>query len=52
MKLAHFVITRFCLRGRRLHGGVDGPWFGSVGPLKAPTDAVRRLGKRVRSLLP
>ena len=41
MKLAHFVITRFCLRGRRMHGGVDGPWFGSVDPLKARTVDLR-----------
>ena len=41
MKLAHFVVTRFCLRGRRMHGGVDGPWFGSVDPLKARTVDLR-----------
>ena len=34
MKLAHFVITRFCLRGRRLFSRTDGPRFGSGNPLK------------------
>lgn len=34
MKLAHFVITRFCLSGRRLFSRTDGPRFGSVDPLK------------------
>ena len=36
MKLAHFVITRFCLRGMdgRLFRDVDGPAFGSGNPLK------------------
>ena len=34
MKLAHFVITRFCLRGRRLFSRTDGPRFGSIDPLK------------------
>ena len=37
MKLAHFVITRFCLRDRKLLGGVDGPWLGSVSPLRPRT---------------
>ena len=36
MKLAHFVITRFCLRAtdRRLFRDVDGPTFGWGNPLK------------------
>ena len=41
MKLAHFVITRFCLRGRRLLGDVDGPWFGSIDPLTPRTVNLR-----------
>ena len=41
MKLAHFVITRFCLRGRLLPSSVDGQWFGSVDPLKARTVDLR-----------
>ena len=34
MKLAHFVITRFCLRARRLFSRIDGPWFRLGNPLK------------------
>ena len=41
MKLAHFVITRFCLSGRRLFSRTDGPRFGSVDPLKPRTVDLR-----------
>ena len=41
MKLAHFVITRFCLRGRRLLSHIDGPWFGSIDPLTPRTANLR-----------
>ena len=41
MKLAHFVITRFCLRGRRLLGDVAGPRFGSINPLTPRTVNLR-----------
>ena len=35
MKVAHFIITKFCLRGGRWMDHVDGPWFSAVNPLKA-----------------
>ena len=43
MKLAHFVITRFCLRGMdgRLFRDVDGPAYGSGNPLKPRTVDLR-----------
>ena len=37
MKLAHFVITRFCLRGRQMFSRVDGPEVGRIGPYKSRT---------------
>ena len=37
MKLAHFVITRFCLRGQQMFSRVDGPEIGRMGPLKSRT---------------
>ena len=45
MRLAHFIITRFCLRDRRWMEHVDGPWFGAVNPVKA-----RNLNLRLRLL--
>ena len=33
--LAHFIITKFCLRGGKWMDPVDGPWFSAVNPLKA-----------------
>ena len=42
MKLAHFVITRFCLRGMEwLFRGVAGPTFGAGNPLKPHTVNLR-----------
>ena len=42
MKLAHFVITRFCLRGMEwLFRGVDGPRFSAGDPLKPRTVNLR-----------
>ena len=42
MKLAHFVITRFCLRGMEwLFRGVDGPSFSGGDPLKPRTVNLR-----------
>ena len=37
MKLAHFVITRFCLSGRRLFSRTGGPEVGRFGPYKSRT---------------
>ena len=42
MKLAHFVLTRFCLRQERLFEHLDGPWFGAGNPL-APASVRSRL---------
>ena len=36
MKIAHFVLTRFCIRGERMFGRLDGPWFGAI-PLTSRT---------------
>ena len=34
MRVAHFIITRFCVRGGRWLKHVDGPWFSAVNPLR------------------
>ena len=34
MRVAHFIITRFCVRGGRWLNHVDGAWFSAVNPLR------------------
>ena len=41
MKLAHFVITRFCIRDREWLAHLDGPWFGATNPLRRRNVALR-----------
>lgn len=41
MKLAHFVITRFCIRDREWLAHLDGPWFGAANPLRRRNVALR-----------
>ena len=41
MNLAHFVITRFCVRDSRWLKRIDGPWFGPTDPLRPRHVALR-----------
>lgn len=41
MNLAHFVITRFCVRDGPWLKRIDGPWFGPVNPLRPRYVALR-----------
>ena len=41
MNLAHFVITRFCVRDGPWLKRIDGPWFGPVNPLRPRNLALR-----------
>ena len=41
MKLAHFVITRFCIRDPKWLAHLDGPWFGATNPLRRRNVALR-----------
>ena len=34
MRIAHFIITRFCVRSGRWLDHVDGPWLSAVNPLR------------------